>query len=297
MAGFHWFFGRRKAAQHAEGWKRQSPTATLETEQRTYLDDAPYLLPKDAQEDERLRFQHYALHHAFGNHYLAPISPDTRTILDVGSGTGIWVMDMAQQFPRAHVIGVDIAFTSLPQTLPNTCLFAQADILQGLPFPACQFDFTHQRLLVGAIPAAHWPGVVRELIRVTRPQGWIELLEVGITVHNAGEATARLLSWVRETSQARGIDMTMVTQLGNLLKQAGCQSVEAQDIPVPLGAWAGRSGEMLKLDAIRVFQAMRPRTTTPPEQLEVMLRDAAAEWEQKRASFVFHGVYGRRAGL
>jgi ubiquinone/menaquinone biosynthesis C-methylase UbiE len=290
-------FRRRKAAKHVPEWKRQESTTLPEAERRTYLDNAPYLLPKDAQEDERLRFQHYALHHAFSNHYLAPISPDTRTILDVGSGTGIWAIDMAQQFPHAHIIGVDITLTSLPHTLPNTCLFAQADILQGLPFPACQFDFTHQRLLVGAIPASHWSQVVRELVRVTRPQGWIELLEVGTTVQNAGAATERLLSWVRETSQARGIDMAMVTQLGDFLKHAGCQAVEAQDIPVPLGSWAGRSGEMLKLDAIRVFQAMRPRTTMPVEQLDAMLAAAAAEWEQNRASFVFHAAYGRRAGL
>jgi SAM-dependent methyltransferase len=296
MPFLRWRSRRTKTSTPPQLWTA-TPAASPTIERRAYLDDTPYLLPKDAQEDERLRFQHYALHHAFGNHYLAPISPDARAMLDVGSGTGIWAMDMAQQFPHAHIIGVDIALTSLPHTLPNTCLFAQADILQGLPFPACQFDFTHQRLLVGAIPAPRWPEVVRELVRVTRPSGWIELLEVGTTVHNGGAATARLLAWVRETSLARGIDMVMVTQLGDLLKHAGCQAVEAQDIPVPLGSWAGRSGEMLKLDAIRVFQAMRPRTSTPAEQLERMLDAAAAEWEQNHASYVFHIAYGRRAGL
>src|SRR6185312_5850125 len=94
MVAFTWFFRRRKAATLAEPWERQPPS-TLE--QRTYLEQVPYLLPKDAQEDERLRFQHYALHHAFGNHYLAPLSPETRTMLDVGCGTGVWALDMAQQ--------------------------------------------------------------------------------------------------------------------------------------------------------------------------------------------------------
>ena len=187
MFYFSWLFGRRhKAAKHLEEWKRQQPPAAPEVEQRAYLDNAPYLLPKDTQEDQRLQFQHYALHHAFGNHYLAPLSPDTKTILDVGSGTGIWAIDMAQQFPQAHIVGVDIALTSLPRILPNTCLFSQADVLQGLPFPSHQFDFTHQRLLVFGIPAPRWPDVVRELVRVTRPQGWIELLEVGTTVQNTG---------------------------------------------------------------------------------------------------------------
>lgn len=288
---------RRKAKQPPETWQGQQTTASPAGEQRTYLANAPYLLPKDALEDERLRFQHYALHHAFGNHYLAPLSPDTRTILDVGSGTGIWAMDMAQQFPRAHILGVDITLTSLPQTLPSTCLFVQADILQGLPFPAHQFDFTHQRLLVGAIPAPRWPEVVRELVRVTHPQGWIELLEVGVTVQNAGPATERLLAWVQETSRVFGIEFAIVEQPGKLLKQAGCQSVEEQAIPVPLGSWAGRNGEMLKLDALRVFQALRPRSTISPEQLEAMLNAASAEWEHNHASYLFHVAYGRRVQL
>jgi SAM-dependent methyltransferase len=290
-----WFFRRRRKS--FEKGEPQQPNTQAESEQRTYLDEVPYLLPKDALEDERLRFQHYALYHAFGNHYLAPISPETRTMLDVGSGTGIWAIDMAQQFPQAHIIGVDIALTSLPSILPSTSLFSQADVLQGLPFPNQLFDFTHQRLLVFAIPAPRWPEVVRELVRVTRPQGWIELLEVGTAIQNAGPATERLLSWLRETALALGIELTMVTQLGDLLKQAGCQAVEVQDIPVPLGSWAGRSGEMLKLDALRVFQALHPRTTLPPEQFAVMLQAAADEWEYNRTSYVFHAAYGRRAKL
>jgi ubiquinone/menaquinone biosynthesis C-methylase UbiE len=296
MGFLSWLFHRQKPTPLPQPWASKAP-APSDTPPRAYLADAPYLLPKDAQEDQRLQFQHYALQHAFGNHYLAPLSQETKTILDVGAGTGIWAMDMAQQFSQAQIIGVDLALTSLPRVLPGTCLFCHADVLKGLPFPNQQFDFTHQRLLVLAIPAPRWPEVVQELVRVTRLQGWIELLEVGTTVQNAGPATERLLSWLRESCQALGIEFTMVTQLSDLLKQAGCQAVEAQDIPVPLGSWAGRSGEMLKLDALRAFQALHPRTTTPKEQFEAMLSTAAAEWEQNRASYVFHAAYGRRASL
>jgi hypothetical protein len=65
---------------------------------------------------------------------------------------------------------------SLPRPLPSTCLFVQANILHGLPFPDGQFTSTHQRLLVAAIPALQWPRVIRELVCVTRPGGWIELV-------------------------------------------------------------------------------------------------------------------------
>ncbi|WP_376794137.1 class I SAM-dependent methyltransferase [Thermogemmatispora sp.] len=164
--------------------------------QRQYLEDVPYLLPKDPLEDQRLNYQHHALYRTLSNHYLAPLSPEsTRTILDVGTGTGIWAFEMQALFPHALIVGVDVSLQSLPQPVPPTCLFVRANVLEGLPFPDGQFTFTHQRLLVAAIPARSWPSVVRELVRVTRPGGWIELLELSDVIQPAGPATRRLLDW------------------------------------------------------------------------------------------------------
>src|SRR5579859_6158535 len=103
-----WPFRRPKVHPLPQAWVRTTPVQP-KTEQRTYLADGPYLLPKDAQEDQRLTFQHHVLYRTISNHYLAPIAPTTATILDVGTGTGIWPMDMAALFPQAHIIGVDVA--------------------------------------------------------------------------------------------------------------------------------------------------------------------------------------------
>jgi ubiquinone/menaquinone biosynthesis C-methylase UbiE len=297
------FFHRRRSKQTAPAaheWKREQPAPAPLTEQRTYLSDAPYLLPKDALEDQRLNYQHHVLYRTISNHYLAPISPTTTTILDVGTGTGIWPIEMAALFPQAHIVGVDISLTSLPSPLPTTCLFTQANILQGLPFPDQQFDFTHQRLLVAAIPALHWPGVVRELVRVTRSGGWVELLEIGDTIQHAGPAATRLLTWMTDISKELGFDMSILRHLGDVLRQAGCEAVEVQDIPIPLGEWAGTTGRMLKTDVLYGYSALKdsycPRSHTPPEVFDGMLQAALAEWEHNHASYVFHAAYGRRRG-
>src|SRR5579883_2657232 len=130
---------RTKTKPAREPWEPRTPTARL-SEQRTYVLDVPYLLPKDALEDQRLNYQHYALYKTISNHYLAPLTPTSaQTILDVGTGTGIWPIEMSNFFPQAHIIGVDVALSSLPRPLPPNCLFAQANILQGLPFPDGQF--------------------------------------------------------------------------------------------------------------------------------------------------------------
>lgn len=39
--------------------------------------------------------------------HLAPIPDNPRKILDLGTGSGIWAIDMAEKYPSARVIGVD----------------------------------------------------------------------------------------------------------------------------------------------------------------------------------------------
>ncbi len=289
---------RQKVVPASQTWE-QTQSALLSTEQRTHVPDVPYLLPKDALEDQRLNYQHHVLYKTTSNHYLSPLTPGSaQTILDVGCGTAIWPVEMSSLLPQAQIIGIDVAFTSFPQPLPPTSLFAHANILQGLPFPDQQFTFTHQRLLVAAIPALHWPRAVRELVRVTHAGGWIELLEIGDTIQNAGPATKRLLTWMTDISKSLGFEMEVLHHLGDLLKQAGCQDIESQDIPVPLGNWAGTTGQMMKTDVLYGYTALKdtycPRSNTPPEVFDAMVQAAAEEWEQNRCSYVFHAAYGRR---
>jgi SAM-dependent methyltransferase len=205
---------------------------------------------------------------------------------------------MQALFPHALVVGVDVSLASLPQPVPPTCLFVRANILEGLPFPDAQFTYTHQRLLVAAIPARSWPAVVRELVRVTRPGGWIELLELSDLIEPAGPATRRLLEWFTTISQQLGFEPGVLRRLGELLQQAGCVEVASQDIPVPLGRWAGATGQLLLTDVLHGLDALKDsycaRTNTPPELVETMLREAAQEWERQRARYVFHAAYGQR---
>lgn len=42
--------------------------------------------------------------------YVAPID-NPKTILDVGTGTGIWAIEMGDMFPDAKIIGTDLAPT------------------------------------------------------------------------------------------------------------------------------------------------------------------------------------------
>lgn len=52
-------------------------------------------------------------HHIFsqllqGKLHMAPIE-SPQNILDLGTGTGIWAIDMADKYPSARVIGTDLS--------------------------------------------------------------------------------------------------------------------------------------------------------------------------------------------
>jgi SAM-dependent methyltransferase len=297
---FHWLFRRSKKEAPVKEVSQPLPVSSPTwLDNRNRLDNTPYLLPKDALEDNRLDYQHYVLYLSIGSHYVAPLPPELHSILDVGTGTGIWAAEMARQYPQARIVGVDLATSSFKAELPANCTLQIGNILEQLPFPDQSFDYTHQRFLVSAILAARWPGVIHELVRVTRPGGWVELLEINNVFLNAGPETTRMAEWIAGVSQAMGFDADAVPSLGRWLTEEGLQLVETQDIVVPLGEWGGRAGSLLKRDLLSGFEAARAvycaRTNTPLDVFDSVLQTMAAEWETYHTSYTFHSVYGRLA--
>lgn len=302
MLFFNWLFRRKKTPQPAiiPTSKPSASSIPLLADQRTRLENAPYLLPKDALEDSRLNYQHYVMYLSIGSHYIAPLPTAVSRILDVGTGTGIWAIEMANHFPMAQIVGCDITDTSFKTDLPRNCILTTGNILKGLPFPDQTFEYTHQRFLTAAIPAANWPGVIHELVRVTMPGGWIELLEIPNVFQNAGPETTRLTEWLARVSQTMGFDINSVPSIETWMRSEGLSFVETQDIIVPLGDWGGRVGSLLKKDMLAVFDASRAvicaRSNTPPEIFTAFVQRAAAEWETYHTSYTFHAIYGKRTG-
>lgn len=46
-----------------------------------------------------------------GRLHLSPIGDNPQEVLDIGTGTGIWAIDMADKYPSANVVGVDLGET------------------------------------------------------------------------------------------------------------------------------------------------------------------------------------------
>jgi ubiquinone/menaquinone biosynthesis C-methylase UbiE len=136
--------------------------------------DGAYWGPNDELAKEILDFAHHmyllTLDHKL---HLAPIN-NPQAILDVGTGTGIWAIDMADQYPSATVTGTDLSPIQ-PEWVPPNCHFEIDDVSLEWTFPENHFDFIHIRELFGCIP--DWDFFFQQAYAHTKPGGWIEIVE------------------------------------------------------------------------------------------------------------------------
>ena len=59
---------------------------------------------------DRLDITHQMIRITMGNKlYFSPIGENVERVLDVGTGTGIWAIEMGDQFPNAEIVGTDLS--------------------------------------------------------------------------------------------------------------------------------------------------------------------------------------------
>ncbi|KAG5802858.1 hypothetical protein H9Q74_012761 [Fusarium xylarioides] len=109
-----------------------------------------------------------------GKLHLAPLKDDIKTVLDVGTGTGIWAIDFADEHPQAEVIGTDISPIQ-PSWVPPNVKFEIEDCTQPWTFSPDSFDFIYMRYLYGSI--SDWSALFQEAFRSCKPGGWVESFE------------------------------------------------------------------------------------------------------------------------
>lgn len=105
--------------------------------------------------------------------------PDAPNVLDVGCGTGEGSSRLAELYPRGRVLAVDILDHHLElarerhAALASRLTFEHQSIYE-LQAPDATYDLTVCRHVVHSIPDP--PRVLRELVRVTKPGGWLHLI-------------------------------------------------------------------------------------------------------------------------
>ena len=215
------------------------PTWQRKGKRRWREDD--HLYGNDAQEAARLEMEHNLFLMAFGRNFFAPVTHPQR-ILDVACGIGLWGLEMLKQFQTTQVTALDIDlvlfkhFLTKPRSRPYRSMaaerltFVQADATKPLPFEDAHFDFTHSRIPDTFLSEEQWPRFIREMARVTQPDGWVELVAAGqMQTEYPSAPIATLLEAEIRLCQAINIAPSGGPGLRRYLAEAGISTFSSRD--------------------------------------------------------------------
>jgi SAM-dependent methyltransferase len=175
--------------------------------------------------------------------YTSPVPQDVQRILDVGTGSGSWAIEIARAFPRAAITGTDVTPPTMAES--ENLTFMESNAEKQWPFPPNHFDFIHGRMLVGAI--LDWPSFLERCYAHLTPGGMLELPETcypwdsALAAEGVTPINSPFLRWSSLAGQAwarAGFDNFHVLRHEYRLTRLGFVDLEHDETRWPVGPWA-----------------------------------------------------------
>ncbi|KAH0429720.1 hypothetical protein CcaCcLH18_08263 [Colletotrichum camelliae] len=246
-----------------------------------------YYGPNDEAELDRLDFlSDFLIKVMEGKLYHAPIDSDkVHRILDIGTGTGIWAVQIADEFPNAEVIGNDLSPVQMEWVPPNVKF--EVDDVES-PWIGPKYDFIFSRTMAGAI--ADWPQLARNVFENTNPGGWAEFQDWDIVYHcddgtlTEDTYTMKMDRMFLEACQMIGRDPCPGPQLDGWLREAGFVNIRHKMFKIPIGTWP-KDAHLKDLGHMNVIQIMDGL-----EAYNLRLFTTVLGWTQVEAQVLFAEV-------
>lgn len=205
--------------------------------------NSEYVLPNNAQESERLDFQHVLLTCTFKGLHIAPLDTSKPLrVLDIGCGTGNWAIDLAKRRPESQVIGFDVQEKGDWATAPQNCAFHVADLEAEDTWNSLgHFDFIHGRFIV--IGVRDWPRLLQRCREHLLPGGTVEIQEFCMpckSLDGKDEATSKFIGWSNSMLSAGAgvkLNLRIMDDMLGLMKDAGFENIHEEEFRMLSGPW------------------------------------------------------------
>ncbi|KAH8777976.1 S-adenosyl-L-methionine-dependent methyltransferase [Hyaloscypha finlandica] len=210
---------------------------------RTYHGYRPgvYYYPNDPTEAERLEYQHCVIDFALDSrlHYAPLFAP--RYVLDIGTGTGDWAIEMGDSYPNATIEGTDLSPIQ-PTDVPANVQFVIDDAEQeDWAVPENHYDYIHTRFMMGCF--ADFREIIKQGFKHTKPGGWMEsqdLMHPPFCDDGTMPDDWPFKDWsdtMDDASEKANRRLTIAHKLKRWYIEAGFVDVHEKIIKMPINSW------------------------------------------------------------
>ncbi|CCX13551.1 Similar to mRNA 3' acc. no. Q4IPA4 [Pyronema omphalodes CBS 100304] len=256
----------------------------------SYYGTDKYLMPTDEKEQDRLDLHHEIMRLAWDDKlHEAPLSEPHR-ILDIGTGTGIWAIEMADNYPMAEVTGTDLSPIQ-PNWVPANCRFEVDDAMLNWTFKevkprSCTVPGGHVELCENAITASCDDGSVKP---DNPAKVYIDHLRAALTKMGRPPPDLEFMK--------------------SLLEKAGFEDIKVFQVKEPMGPWPKdprlkRLGAMVLLHSDTSFESYGMAAFTrilgmEPDKAREMCEAARLAARNKNYHMYgqYYRVYGRKPAV
>ncbi|KAF1815266.1 S-adenosyl-L-methionine-dependent methyltransferase [Eremomyces bilateralis CBS 781.70] len=269
-----------------------------------------YLSPNDEQEADRLDMHHHMmLLQLNGELHLAPLDEHfSGRVLDLGAGTGIWAMDMADKYSAAVVTGIDLSPVQA-QFVPPNCYFEVDDMEEPWTYRH-PFELIHASWLAGSI--RDWDQLVKQCYDNLTPGGWVEFKDWDYrprlpdgSLDLPDNTVKKWHKVVMSTAEEKaGRSTTPAVGLKDRVTKTGFVNVQETVLKTPIGIWPkdpvlkeiGRCyrlalDEGLEAISLRMLTQLAGWSTLEAQVLNADFRKAMKEFPFYHN---YHVIYGQK---
>ncbi|KXG52192.1 uncharacterized protein PGRI_084760 [Penicillium griseofulvum] len=246
-------------------------------------DSKGYMLGRGHAAACRLNLQFYLWKDSlkFNIHPSVEIPPNP-VIADVGTGTAIWLLDVAKSIPTATLDGYDIDLSNTPPAhwLPKSLTLHKWDLFDPVPEHLVgTYDIVHLRLLILVVENSDPVPVIRNAARLLKPGGYIQWDDLNypdthvLKVDPALETPAfdRLLQFVYSNGRH-----DWVLNLPTLLEQNGFESPQLDHFRDRMEL-ATANGEQHLLTMEEFAQSLEKESVVDAENIRALVKELAVE--------------------
>lgn len=188
------------------------------------------------------------LHHAPFKPRPDPRTGDHPRVLDIGSGTAIWLLDMAEKYADTEFYGVDMANMAPEGLYHNIDVRSPVDYESPWAMGEGSFDFIHLQMGLGSV--GNWPLLYEKIYRNLKPGGWFEHVEIDFTPQSVDGTLPQdgiLRKWwhtyVAPPYSVVGRSIMYDPGTKDLLEQKGFTHIKHEEYRLPLNGWSSNHPE------------------------------------------------------